>query len=455
MRRMSFVLLAVVVIAAAGALWSVREGAAARRGTGPGYGVHMPPPPISVEEAQRRATAWAKWVREPLVYRPGQDDKHVRRLAYVFETASGRDHVAIDSRMGERLYWESPALVAEADAHRKQVEGGLPPKADTERACRDFMGRWCEGGVGRFTGTYARWTDAGADGTDPEGRVRQFRLDAVTCAVCSFTETTRALKMAPQARVSPGKARRIAHRALSKWPFRRIRELEGLSAPGTPGGKGGAAQVSDDMLGLQRMAYSFAATLYPAGMFTQWQWRRRSQDTVDETECSSAVLCVDAHTGEPIDVLDGVRGWGITALGGETWPHAYVDDKQAELSYPPRIRRDLPYMYVGYLATWLWPGQVTERGRSADVQYAGRAWIFVTRSRNAVCDGRTYRFEHAPIGVGGRIYLPPDMFYAITGWKAEYQHISEDRVYINAPEPPPGAAPASPTSASLVRPVFR
>ena len=120
----------------------------------------------------------------------------------------------------------------------------------------------------------------------------------------------------------------------------------------------------------------------------------------------------------------------------------YVGRHDLRLEYRPRVRRGVPYMYVGYLATWLWPGQVTETGNAAEVQYAGRSWTLTAGRRTAVCAGRACEFRHAPLLEYGRLYLPPDMFHSITGWHMDYRsqrHSDEIHLYTDA-----GQAPSQP-----------
>ncbi len=97
--------------------------------------------------------------------------------------------------------------------------------------------------------------------------------------------------------------------------------------------------------------------------------------------------------------------------------------------FPCRVLRGVPYVYVGYLESLIWRGEVEATEASATTRYADTTWAVTAASGSVDVDGQQRAFTQQPRTIAGYLYLPPEIIKAITGWEVEYVEAA-NTVYI-------------------------
>ncbi|MCE5218115.1 copper amine oxidase N-terminal domain-containing protein, partial [bacterium] len=143
-----------------------------------------------------------------------------------------------------------------------------------------------------------------------------------------------------------------------------------------------------------------------------------------------AGFSVDAQSGEVYPSEDPFVGW-LETVQGEKVPHLDLGElSHPDLAFPPKIRAQRPYLYVGYLGSAIWRGQVSgKKDYSAVVKYRGKTWTLKADSREALVDGAPRQFPQSPLMIRGYLYLPACLIEAITGWHMTYVP-RENTVYL-------------------------
>lgn len=389
---------------------------------------------LPIEHCRRIAQDWASWIKEPLVYEPPKaedsflDDPFVRR--YSFLTPSGKDRVEVNALRGDRLTWTN--LPATARAAERAAKSTTPAAGTTRKrseVAAEFMERYLRWVPG------AQYLPFGADlwavcvsrrcvgtvvvrGDDRTGQVRYASQwqPAVRPALAPAVSLHRASKA-----VRGALTRHLLWFALVELaPNTRFAGLESQ----------GVEALTDmpDCLGMRRLAYGFCAVLEERQIRLMPGPRVGEEDRRMHTVVAG--FSVDAQSGEVYPSEDPFVGW-LETVQGEKVPHLDLGElSHPDLAFPPKIRAQRPYLYVGYLGSAIWRGQVSgKKDYSAVVKYRGKTWTLKADSREALVDGAPRQFPQSPLMIRGYLYLPACLIEAITGWHMTYVP-RENTVYL-------------------------
>jgi len=168
-------------------------------------------------------------------------------------------------------------------------------------------------------------------------------------------------------------------------------------------------RVIADPAGVQRLVYVAYLSVY-----------RRPPEKVVLGEPSRLLIWVDARTGECLNLE--TEGIYPPRSGDEDVPRLRIGEEPfgpIEPTFPPRIREGVPYIYVGYLESRLWQGEVQTAGNTASITYKDKEWRVTADSRTAMQGETATEFSHPPLVIQEYLYLPAEMIEAITGWHVD------------------------------------
>jgi hypothetical protein len=360
---------------------------------------------------------------------------------YVYETASGTQRVTVDSLRGEAFDWRDLTVVAERQHRSAGIGTGAKPGLPSDeltRAENDFLRQWCdEPGLVRFrlAGLWTYFQDSGA----ASGRHTTAWADEVSGKVWRVLDFRCPARSLPTPTVPSAQAIALARAALPSLPHVRsvLRVDSCASSFALPSPFGVGLDATPDVTGVQRLIYSLYGVVSPTRM-VQADYDRMS--TAERRECTYTVtLSLDARTGEVYAPYED-SGSRFGRVGHEALAGTAIGDAEVTLNFPIRMRSETPYVFVGYLQSAIWRGQVEADGGRAKITYKGRPWQVTADSPEVLVDGKHRRFAHPPLVIQDYLYLPSDMIEAITGWHIEYVK-KDNTVYLYTHlkgEKPPG-----------------
>jgi hypothetical protein len=398
---------------------------------------------LPIEHCRKLAQDWASWIREPLIYDPGGTRKHIESLSatYSFLTPSGKDRVEVDALLGETFTWTNLPATAEATEEAAgSATSATGTAAKRSEVAQRFMEQYLRGV------SEAQYVPVGTDlwavcvsrrwvgtvvvrGDDRTGQVRY------------ANQWKPAIEPAVAPAVAPDQAAQAARNALADaMPSYVVLGLEPFTrAAGIEAGSVEALTDMPDRLGMRRLAYGFNADL--ARRLTRPNRERGTTGGRGRAETRLVLLRVDAQTGEVYPSLDAPGAW-IDEIQGERLPHLRLGQKATfDPAFPAKIRDGKPYLYVGYLGSAIWRGQVSgKKDDSAVVEYRGQTWHLRAGNETVAAGTRSIKASHCPLLIGERLYLPPEILQAITGWHMTYVP-KENTVYLYTLGPDPVPAP--------------
>jgi hypothetical protein len=183
--------------------------------------------------------------------------------------------------------------------------------------------------------------------------------------------------------------------------------------------------VSQDVAGLQRLSRG-VHLWYSSELIS-----RQRLETMDETSSrgSSTFIKVDGVTGECFYVggYSGQAGlYGLT-VGGYTSLEFF--------QYPGRLAGGRPYVYAGYLDSYIWQAKDFKLTASeVEGTYKGVRFRAVAGERKLTLGDRVVPLRVAPKAFYERLYLPGEVIGAITGWQVTFDKATQS-VDIRCPKP--------------------
>ncbi len=288
--------------------------------------------------------------------------------SYVVETEDGAHQFCVGGYSGEVVSYENvklltamglrpgdpgdfPDLDAEALATQKRVGRLLFPGFDWQRALYFSRG----------------WHEIVGPGVLSGNRI-SLLLDGEHCA--RFLKTQRELMVDVEPRLTPAECINIALSVARHWPG--VRQAWPLVSASGPSEYDRRLKVHRDAIGVQRLVYRrwFLASRDPAAGPQNGRGPARADYHV--------FLLVDASTGEcfPCEREPPVP----REIEGERLPLLTIAGQSlGELGpvFPPRLVKGVPYLYVGYLQSYLWHGIVEADARQAQIAYGEVTWRVV------------------------------------------------------------------------------
>lgn len=402
---------------------------------------------LSAGEAYAAAKAWAGWLEEDLQPQPcEQVETTPLRYSYTFLTLSGEHKVTVAQENGvRRLRWTNLRVAAEVESLPVGPQRDGVGEAEKRQIQQQWMQRYCPRQTGGEFVWYGRfWRFQLKNGALLLGRSRSMRTDPRTGEVYDFYESYSRVPVGLEPGVSLTEATAAARALLARLPgIQTIAEVK----PGNIGGYGGGLYVQGDELGVQRLVYGFDA-LVSGAKLSQAEYRDMTQAQRDDL-FHRIPLVVDARTGRAL--TQGLENYGLPGRA----PALKIGEHEVDPEYPPVVRARVPYLYVGYLSSLVWPGEVQTGPDSAEVAYRGRKWQLRAGQSTVAADEETRSFAQVPRLFEGYLYVPSDIIAAITGWHVDY--VAHERaVYVysrlgEGPGPPTASSSAPAEAASPSR----
>ncbi len=362
---------------------------------------------LPIEHCRKLAQDWASWVDRPLLYKGQNAAGFGLGSTYVFETTDGSDRVEVAALLDTRLAWTDLRASGIAHTTTRPGEGGLA-------SARAFLERLHPKETGlQWVSRKGVW--ACFDGAGTQRGWAWMRMDTETPRVVMVREYWTAEPAPKDLAVTPEEALRIATATLRRLPgARSVLDIELVfKAEAPPQAHVTGLGATSDALGLGRARYTVAAQVSPERI-AESAYRAMSEEERYQHRFGVQVVCVDAQTGEPYAEDNGYSG-------RERMPRVILG-QTVELvpNYPARIRRGVPYFYVGYLQSALWRGEVEAHEEGADITYRGQTWHLRAGNETVAAGTRSIKASHCPLLIGERLYLPPEILQAITGWHMTY-----------------------------------